>query len=132
MKNLQNAYYIKGEGTMMEGPAWVKLRTYNGIPFQYRRMENGDLEIEYGSLPFKATIAQEIFKEMLELYRGKTLLLGAAYDDPPPRSLGEWLIEKLHGRNLAIYVGTILVNEEYAHWGKDKEGVCLHFKKLTQ
>ena len=114
---------------MMEGPAWIRLRTDNGIPFQYRRIENEDRQIEYGSLPFRATIAQEAFQEMLQHFKGKTVLLGAVFDSPAPHSLGAWLVENLPGPNLAIYVGTILVHEEYAHWGKDKEGVCLHFKR---
>jgi hypothetical protein len=117
---------------MMEGPAWIRLRTYNGIPFQYRMMENGDRQIEYGSLPFRATIAQEAFQEMLQYFKGKIVLPGAVFDNPPPRSLGAWLVERIPGPNLAIYVGTILVHEEYAEWGKRKEGVCLHFRKLTQ
>lgn len=113
---------------MIEGPAWVRLRTYNGIPFKYRRIENEDRQIEYGSLPFRATIAQEIFQEMLQHFKGKTVLIGAVFDNPPPHSLGAWLVEKLPGPNLAIYIGTILVHEEYADWGKRKEGGCLHFK----
>ena len=112
----------------MDGTAWIKLRTYNGIPFQYWK-QNGDRQIEYGSLPFSATITQEIYQELLQYFQGKTVLLGAAFDNPPAGSLGEWLTEKLHGRNLAIYVGTILVHEEQADWVKSEEGICLHFKK---
>jgi hypothetical protein len=113
----------------MDGIAWIRLRTYNGIPFQYRQVENGDRQIEYGSLPFRASITQEIYQELLQYFQGKTVLLGAVYDDPPPHSLGAWLTERLPGRNLAMYIGSILVEEGQAEWGKGKEGACLYFKK---
>jgi hypothetical protein len=113
---------------MMEGPAWVRLRTYNGIPFQYRRIENEDRQIEYGSLPFRATITQEDYQELLQYFQGKTVPLGAVYDNPPPDSLGAWLTERLPGRNLAMYIGSILVEEGQAAWGKSEGGACLHFK----
>jgi len=111
----------------MDGTAWVRLRTYNGIPFQYR-IQNGDRQIEYGSLPFRATITQKNYQEILRYFQGKTVLLGAVYDDPPPGSLGAWLIERLPGRNLAMYIGAILVEEGEAEWERSEEGACLHFK----
>jgi len=111
----------------MEGTSLIRLRTYNGIPFQYRRIENGDCQIEYGSLPFRETITQEVFQEILLYFQGKKVLLGATYDDPPPGSLGAWLVERIPGPNLAMYIGSILVHEECAEWGKSEEGVSLHF-----
>ena len=115
----------------MESAAWKRLRTYNGIPFQYRQLDNGDRQIEYGSLPFRATITQDVYQEILHQFNGMTLLLGAVYDNPPPGSLGAWLSERLPGRNLALYVGSILVEEGRAEWGKGKEGACLHILKVN-
>jgi len=111
----------------MNGIAWIRLRTYNGIPFQYR-IHDGDRQIEYGSLPFSVTITREVYEELLKSFSGKTVLLGAAYDNPPHGSLGAWLTEKLPGRNLAIYIGAVLVHEGRATWGKSEDGACLNFK----
>ena len=115
----------------MEGTSWILLRTYNGLPFKYKLIENGDRQIEYGSLPFRETITQEVFQEVLQYFKGKSVLLGATYDNPPSGSLGAWLIEKFPGRNLALYIGSILVNEGYAEWGESdsEEGVNLYFLK---
>lgn len=112
----------------MDATLWIRLRTYNGIPFQYRLMENGDRQIEYGSLPFSATVTQEVYQALLQYFQGKTVLLGAVYDNPPPGSLGAWLTGRLPGRNLAMYVGAVLVQEGQAEWEKSEEGAYLHFK----
>ena len=110
----------------MEDSFWIRLRTYNGLPFQYRTVR-GDRLIEYGSLPFQATVTPDIFEEIVIRFRGQTVPLGAAYDNPPPGSLGAFLDEKLPGRNLAVYVGSILVHEGAAEWAKNESGVCLRF-----
>jgi hypothetical protein len=133
MNNLQSEYdWVHYEALAMESAAWIRLRTYNGIPFQYRQMQNGDRQIEYGSLPFRATITQEVYQQLVQHFSGKTVCLGAVYDNPPPGSLGAWLSECLPGRNLAMYVGSILVEEGQAAWGKSEEGACLHFIKIEQ
>lgn len=113
----------------MEDTSWIKLRTYNGLPFKYQQIQNGDRQIEYGSLPFRETITKDVFQEVLQNFKGKSVLLGATYGSPPPESLGEWLVERFPGRNLAMYIGSILVREGYAEWGESdsEEGVNLHF-----
>jgi hypothetical protein len=90
-------------------------------------MANGDRLIEYGSGPFQATITSEVFQEILQQFHGRTVLLGASYDNPPHGSLGAWLIGRLSGRNLAVYVGSILVHEGHAEWEKTESGISLRF-----
>jgi hypothetical protein len=111
----------------MYNPCWIRLRAYNGLSFQYRKLENGDRQIEYGSLPFRGTITSDIFQEMLQHFRGKTVLLGASYNDIPPESLGAWLTSKQPGCNLALYVGSILIHEECAKWKTTQDGISLRF-----
>lgn len=106
---------------------WIRLRTYNGLPFRYRRMANGDREIEHGSYPFRDTVISEVFQEILRHFHSLTVPLGASYDDLPPRSFGAWLTERLPGRNLALYVGSVLVHEGYAEWEITERGASLRF-----
>ena len=64
---------------MEEGTSWIRLRAYNGLPFRYQRIKNGDRQIEYGSLPFKETIIQEVFQEVIQYFKGKSVLLVYCY-----------------------------------------------------
>jgi hypothetical protein len=90
-------------------------------------MPNGDRLIEYGSRPFQATITSEVFQGILQQFHGRALLLGASYDNPPLGSLGAWLTDRLSGRNLAVYVGSVLIHEGHAEWEKTENGISLHF-----
>lgn len=88
--------------------------------FKYQGSLAGGLTLYFGTSR-KEKVSQQQCRHLLEKFKGDTILVGRSFNNPPPGSLGEWLIENVTKRAIASYVAPILVEEGYAKWISYKE-----------
>lgn len=54
------------------------------------------------------------YKDLLNYFSGKTVMIGTSRTSPSDGSVGQWLIENVTKSATASYIGAILVHEGYA------------------
>lgn len=69
--------------------------------------------IHYGK-GYKAFISENKYIELVEHFKGRIANIGTSHDNPPPGSVGDWLMNNVNKVSLASYVGSILIYEGYA------------------
>jgi hypothetical protein len=69
----------------------------------------------------KEIIEQRECQLLIKKFRTQKVAVGRSFNNPPPDSLGEWLLENVTKRAIASYVAPILVEEGYARWIDSKE-----------
>ncbi len=94
-------------------------------PYKYEGSLAEGITLYFGT-GRKETVDQKKCKQLIDHFKGQTILVGRSFNNPPPDSLGEWLIEHVSKRAIASYVAPILVEEGYAKWIGSKE---LQFNK---
>lgn len=88
-------------------------------PFHYIGTICEGLTIYFGTDREKR-IEKEKFEQLLEEFKGRTVLIGTSFDNPPTNSLGEWLLKNVSKRALASYIAPILINEGFAMQSDEK------------
>ena len=82
--------------------------------FEYSGSVAAGTEILYGMKPYRQRITADQYRALLAHFGGATAEIGTSFDNPPARSVGEWLQANVTKTALASYVGPILLDECYA------------------
>lgn len=81
-------------------------------PFKYKKISNGDKEIFFGkNESTKVKLSKEQYMELIEAFKGRTVLIEASRTNPPKDSLGEWLMNNITKLAIASYIVPILIEE---------------------
>src|SRR5690606_16324121 len=81
--------------------------------FYYKGSVTNGTTILFGQNRY-ATVTAEQYKELLQHFRGRTVLIGTSFTYPPSNSMGAWLLKHVSSRALASYIAPILIKEGYA------------------
>jgi len=94
---------------------WTKpLSTWAGrSEFHYDGSVYEGTDIWYGTKLCHDRVSGQQYLRLLKHFRGRTVVLGTSRE-PPPGSVGAWLMEHVTKRAVASYVGSVLVHEGYA------------------
>ena len=92
----------------------VELKTWGERSiFKYEGTIELGTQIYFGNRQI-IRISSEQYKELLEMFRGRTVNIGTSRTNPPNGSVGEWLINNISRVAISSYVGAILIHEGYA------------------
>jgi hypothetical protein len=81
--------------------------------FHYDGSVGRGTDIWYGTRPYHSKVSGHEYVRLLNHFGGRTVALGTSRE-PPPESIGAWLMQHVTKRAIASYVGAILVHEGYA------------------
>ena len=99
---------------LMRRSNMAKLPTWDGrSSFSYTGSVQIGTAITYGSA-FHIYVSAEDYQQLLNHFGGRRVRCGTSRTNPPPGSLGDWLIRNITKTAIASYVGAILVHEGYA------------------
>lgn len=83
-------------------------------PFKYKKTSNGDIEISFGKdASTKVKLSKEQYMNLIETFKGHTVLIGSSRTNPPKDSLGEWLINNITKQAIASYIVPILIEKDH-------------------
>lgn len=91
-----------------------RLETWGGrSSFHYNGSVKAGTKIIYGK-GWEARVTSREYKRLLDHFKGRRVPCGTSRTEPPPGSLGEWLMRNVTKTAIASYVGAILVKDNYA------------------
>jgi hypothetical protein len=98
------------------------LRTWSGSrEFKYYGSVSHGTLIDYGEgFSRKARVSKEQYRDLLEHFLRKEVLIGTSHDNPTKGSLGAWLKESVTRTGIASYVGPMLSKEGLAGKAGDR------------
>jgi hypothetical protein len=96
------------------------LKTWNGKKeFSYSGSVTTGTEIRYGDdFFFKITVDADSYAALLGTFAGREVPLGTRSTRVPASSVGAWLIANVSKTAIALFIGPILINEQYAKRGR--------------
>lgn len=97
-------------------------------PFKYEGSIADGIILYFGN-GRKETVTKKHCQLLLEKFDGKIVNVGRSFKNPPPNSLGEWLLQNVSKRAIASYMAPVLVEEGYATWVGSKE---IQFNNYTR
>jgi len=111
---------------------WTLGSHYKRTQFTYSGSVQDGATIHFTGKPF---ISPELFKGILDHFKGKTIPGGFSMTNPTPGGLGEWVKENSgkYGKKLtprhASFISAIMVNEGLISSSLKGNAVILHFEK---
>jgi hypothetical protein len=94
-------------------PTWAGRST-----FEYEGSLDGKLTLHYGKdYAYSLTIDGADVLRGLKLFADKEVPIGTSRTQPPPSSLGKWLLGHVTKTAIASYLGPILIAHGYAERG---------------
>ena len=92
----------------------VELKTWGERSiFKYEGTVEDGTKIFFGRNQI-VSISSEQYKDLLRIFKGRTVKIGTSRTSPPSGSVGEWLMNNVSKVAISSYIGAILINEGYA------------------
>ena len=94
----------------------IELKTKaRGAKFFYEPTADGGFWLQHGRGHERIVSGADV-RQLVNHFRGSEVALGTSRTNPPPGSVGAWLLKEVTPVAIASYLGPILVREGYAEW----------------